>query len=272
MAAVCALTVGCAAAEKSESSSLHFAVTDPGAHCSAAQPVRIASNVCERDFKASASDGGFGVRYTEHKKTMTRGAIANDPAVSIEGGWLAVDGQQLWSAPKERPQWMQAAKIGSNIALAYVVRGELFAGSAGRGVLYGPMQKLGAAASTPDIAVSGDSVAITWEAPNAARIAVFHDGVWSVRDLEAGVMEPRISRAAHGYVIVWREGGDHHEARAQILDESARPLGSAFDPAPGLEVVRADVAANGEDVLVASLVATEVGLDVMTSTMSCALH
>lgn len=131
--------------------------------------------------------------------------------------------------------------------------------------------------SSPDIVLHGGNAALTWEGPDGAYVAGFAnaDG-WSVRSIptppEAHIMDPRVAPVSGGrFIVLWREGTiERHGLRAQLYDASARPIGGSFDPAPGMEVVRADVAAKEDgQVLVALLVATNKGLDLVASPVQC---
>ena len=276
--------IGCASAESQERSSLRFAVVEPHGRCmSGGEPHTIATDVRERDLEAAASDEGFAVRFTQKKNAKTHvvgagAALAATASATIDEEWVNVDGRRLWRS-LQPVQWIGAVRDGERLAVAMVSNGKLLAGIAGRGILYGPMQVLGTVSvddSPPDLVINAGHVAITWEGPDGAYVAGFTTEGWSVHTIptppEAHVMDPRIAPVAGGrFIVLWREGTlERHGLRAQLYNASARPVGGSFDPAPGLEVVRADVAAKPDgEVLIASLVATNTGLDLVTSPVLC---
>jgi hypothetical protein len=273
--------IGCASAESPQRSSLRFAVAEPHGRCmSEGSPRTIASDVREPDLEATASNDGFAVRFTQKAKTHVIGAVtfpAVTASATMDEEWVNVDGARLWRVT--RPvQWIRAVRAGEHIAVAMVSDGKLLAGVAGSGILRGPVQTLGAVTvddSPPDLVMSAGNAAITWEGPDGSYVAGFTTEGWSVRTIptppEAHVMDPRIAAVGGRFIVLWREGTlERHGLRAQLYNASARPVGATFDPAPGLEVVRADIAAKPSgEVLVASLVATEKGLDLVTSPVLC---
>lgn len=276
--------IGCASAESQERSSLRFAVVEPHGRCmSGGVPRTIASDVRERDLEAAASNEGFAVRFTQKKNAKIHvvgagAALGATVSASIDEEWVTVDGTRLWRS-LQPVQWIRAVRDGEHVAVAMVSNGKLLVGDAGRGILHGPMQVLGTVSlddSPPDLVINAGNAAITWEGPEGSRVAGFAGDGWSVHGIattpDVHVMDPRIAAVANGrFIVLWREGTlERHGLRAQLYSPSMRPVGSSFDPAPGLEVVRADVAARPDgEVLVASLVATDDGLDLVTSPVLC---
>jgi hypothetical protein len=276
--------IGCASAESQERASLRFAVVEPQGRCTTGGDARtIATDVRDKDLEAAASKEGFAVRFTQKKnaKTHTVGAgaaFAHDATATIDEEWVNVEGTRLWRT-FHPVQWVHAVQEGDRTTVVLVSEGKLLAGVAGRGVLYGPLQDLGSVSTEdamPDVVMHDGATAITWEGKSGAYVAGFTSGGWTVHTIaappEARIMDPRVAPVAGGrFIVLWREGTtDRHGLRAQLYNNEARPVGGSFDPAPGLEVVRADVAAKPDgEVLVASLVATEKGLDLVASPVRC---
>ena len=123
----------------------------------------------------------------------------------------------------------------------------------------------------PDIAIGERSAAITWEDSAGAHLGVY-GGEWLTQPMN-DAMDPRVAAVGNDrFLLVWREGTiEQHGARAQLFDAQEIALSRAFDPAPGQEVVRVDAAGSGGKIVVGSLVATNTGLDLVTSSMSCDL-
>lgn len=281
-AVLCA--TGCAS-QATEQSSLRFAVVEPAGRCSNGGSARtIATDVRERDLEAAGSEDGFAVRFTQKKSAKTHivgagAALVAPVSVTIDEEWVNVDGTRLWRT-LQPVQWIRAVREGENIAVVMISNGKLLAGVAGRGILRGPLQTLGTASfddSPPDVVLQHGKVAVTWEGAEGSFVGAFGvDHGWNVHSIptppDAKIMDPRIAPVSGGrFIVLWREGTtDHHGLRAQLYNADARPVGGTFDPAPGLEVVRADVAAKPDgEVLVASLVATGKGLDLVASPMHC---
>jgi hypothetical protein len=276
--------IGCAS-ESQERSSLRFAVVEPQGRCTTGGDARtIATDVREKDLEAAASKDGFAVRFTQKKNAKTHlvgsgAAFAQVATASIDEEWVTVDGTRLWRTLRPT-QSIKAVKEGDRTAVALVSNGHLLAGVAGRGVLYGPLQDLGTVTtddSMPDIVLHDGNAALTWEGPDGAHVAGFSNAQgWSAHTIptppEAHIMDPRVAPVAgNRFIVLWREGTvERHGLRAQLYNADARPVGGSFDPAPGMEVVRADVAAKPDgEVLVASLVATDKGLDLVASPVLC---
>jgi hypothetical protein len=279
---------GCAGSlvqEPTEHPSVRFAVVEPAGRCTNGGSAHtIATDVRERDLEAAGGDDGFAVRFTQKKSAKTHtvgsGAVLASPVTAtIDEEWVTVDGMRLWRA-LQPVQWIHAVRDGERIAVVMVSNGKLLAGAAGRGILHGPLHTLGTASlgdSAPDVVIQNGKIAVTWEGVEGAFVGGFTvEHGWNVHSIptppDAKIMDPRVAPVSGGrFIVLWREGTmDHHGLRAQIYNEDARPVGGSFDPAPGLEVVRADVAAKPDgEVLVASLVATGKGLDLVTSPMRC---
>src|SRR5581483_10741421 len=107
-------------------------------------------------------------------------------------------------------QSLTAVREGERIAVALVSSGHLFAGVAGRGILYGPLQDLGTVStddSSPDLVLNGGNAALTWEGPDGAYVAGFTsvDG-WTVRTIptppDAHIMDPRVAPVSGSRFIV----------------------------------------------------------------------